>query len=463
LAHQYPVRVQKGNIYAAAGRWYLRYYDATGKRQTQQLGKLSEYPTKESIQAVAAPILAKVNDARFGSLGRFILPYDGGPELEHSLRVQRIQRPHIYRISDSWYVRFRNLAGTRESRFLGLTSDYATRESVEPLAFPILLEARKHRYAVSKLGHFVEDIYLPAVHGRIRPSTFKSYVGLWRGISGRCAEWSLRGVRTLDIQNLLDGHAHDNPHLRKASLQHLKHFLSGVFRHAIRLGLFDAMNPATNVLLPCAPEARETYAYGLGEIEAMARVLPELASTIVLTAAFTGLRLGELRAMTWENLDLTAPASYKVTSSIWCGRVTAPKTAKSRATIPIIPQLATRLKDHQARCGNPATGPIFRTDGGAPLELDKFAVREIVPRLKAADIEWKGWHAFRRGIASNLFQLGVGDLVVQRILRHSRVIVTREHYVKIRDPQVEQAMRQLSTAAEHVFRPRLEEPAIAAD
>jgi hypothetical protein len=33
--------------------------------------------------------------------------------------------------------------------------------------------------------------------------------------------------------------------------------------------------------------------------------------------------------------------------------------------------------------------------------------------------EWKGWHAFRRGLASNLNRLGIDDSVTQAILRHS--------------------------------------------
>jgi hypothetical protein len=33
---------------------------------------------------------------------------------------------------------------------------------------------------------------------------------------------------------------------------------------------------------------------------------------------------------------------------------------------------------------------------------------------------WHGWHGFRRGIASNLYELGANDNVVQRILRHAK-------------------------------------------
>jgi len=75
-----------------------------------------------------------------------------------------------------------------------------------------------------------------------------------------------------------------------------------------------------------------------------------------------------------------------------------------------------------------------------------MALRVIRPMLKVAGIEWHGWHAFRRGVASNLFQLGVDELTVQRILRHSKVQVTRERYIKVRDERAEQAMAAFEAA-----------------
>ncbi len=43
---------------------------------------------------------------------------------------------------------------------------------------------------------------------------------------------------------------------------------------------------------------------------------------------------------------------------------------------------------------------------------------------------WHGWHAFRRGLATNLHTLGVDDKTIQAILRHSNVGLTMNVYVK---------------------------------
>jgi len=49
---------------------------------------------------------------------------------------------------------------------------------------------------------------------------------------------------------------------------------------------------------------------------------------------------------------------------------------------------------------------------------------------------------FRRGIASNLYELGADEKVVQRILRHAKSHVTKERYIKAFDPAVLAAMKK---------------------
>ena len=53
---------------------------------------------------------------------------------------------------------------------------------------------------------------------------------------------------------------------------------------------------------------------------------------------------------------------------------------------------------------------------------------------------------FRRGLASNLNRLGVDDSVIQRILRHSNVATTQNHYIKTASPDAIAAMRRFADA-----------------
>jgi len=55
---------------------------------------------------------------------------------------------------------------------------------------------------------------------------------------------------------------------------------------------------------------------------------------------------------------------------------------------------------------------------------------------------WHGWHAARRGLGTNLYQLGVPDKVIQAILRHSNVNVTLSYYIKPQSTDVIAAMEK---------------------
>ena len=78
------------------------------------------------------------------------------------------------------------------------------------------------------------------------------------------------------------------------------------------------------------------------EVRALVRAAaPELDEAIYLTAAFTGLRLGELLALTWRDVDF-AGSVVRVRASYAAGVLTTPKVGKVRA-VPMVPDVALVL------------------------------------------------------------------------------------------------------------------------
>jgi len=75
-----------------------------------------------------------------------------------------------------------------------------------------------------------------------------------------------------------------------------------------------------------------------------------------------------------------------VSSSIWHGIESDPKTEKSKAPIPVIPRLAKMLEAHRVRIGNPIGGPIFPNGNGKPICLDAVARRIIIPALNVCGV-----------------------------------------------------------------------------
>jgi integrase len=124
---------------------------------------------------------------------------------------------------------------------------------------------------------------------------------------------------------------------------------------------------------------------------------------------------------------------------LWCDRsaVQAAAAASSRSSAP------TR-GGRFARCFSIcASGWIFPNTIGGALDLDNLADRIIKPVLKANGPQWKGWQAYRRGLATNLKRLGIPDTVIQAILRHTDVGTKQRFYIKTVREDVKDAMKQL--------------------
>jgi integrase len=90
------------------------------------------------------------------------------------------------------------------------------------------------------------------------------------------------------------------------------------------------------------PRSGEISVFSPEEVWALVRAAgSEQDGAIYLTAAFTGLRMGELLALCWRDVDF-AGSTIRVRASYYLGRVTTPKSGKVRA-VPMAPDVAAAL------------------------------------------------------------------------------------------------------------------------
>jgi len=386
----------------------------------------------------------------------------------------RKQAGQVIRIGDRWYVRYwerRNIGGTIERKRVTHQLGPITTRGKRPPA-DIVAEAERHMATINSgtipadrivtISDFVERVYLPWVELHKRPSTVKGYRDHWEDhLKPLCGEVWLKDARTFHVQGWLNQIA--TAKLSRNTLKHIKSTISAIFTLAKQQDYFQGENPARDTAIdPRASEPQETYAYSLEELQTIISLLPEPVSTAFTVAGYMGLRHGEIQGLLWENYR---DGEIYISRSIWNGKVSDPKTRKGRAPVPVIRQLADRLEMHRLRCGNPQSGPIFANSLRRPLALDSLVRRVILPALnrceRCAKAEadhgqadhafkrdqripgWHGWHAARRGLGSNLYRLGVHELVIQRILRHANVSTTASYYIKSAADDVRNAMAKL--------------------
>lgn len=216
--------------------------------------------------------------------------------------------------------------------------------------------------------------------------------------------------------------------LGKRSLQHIKSFLSGVYTFARTHGYFDGANPVAGTKLPKTPEPEDTYAYSDGEEQKMLKVVKSAKGRLAIAvASWTGVDKGELEALRWEDFE---GGDLYIRRKIWCGTEKEPKTGARKAPIPVIPHLQKMIDQYRKSARSPTEGWVFTASHGKkPIRMDNLSKREIKPDLKTAKLEWHGWHAFRRGLATNL--------------RHGDIATTQKHYAKTLPSSMRKAMQKL--------------------
>ena len=385
-----------------------------------------------------------------------------------------MQRGHVFKFRKSWFLKYYDVQLTNGVRVMKrackklapVNAVYRTKSDVRTLADKILNPINTGAVTPESsmlVVDFVEKVFLPYVQRELRPSTYKNYRKdlFEKHIKNRLGNLRLRDFKTVHGQRLL----RDIPAGRTTMLR-AKAMLSSAFKHARREGILDNENPMRDTSVVGRPAKFKGPVYSLEEIEGLL-IAPYgddgTARTVVATAALTGLRLSELRALRWSDFD---GEMVRVARSVWRTHIGPPKTEDSEATVPVLPLLQKVLEKY--RKSAPDDAYIFAGERrGAPLNLANLAARVIKPAIETCikcqkarsdhkkeshgfewdkKQRWKGWHAFRRGLASNLYSLGIQPKVIQAILRHSDIGTTLSYYVQTPDEETREALQQIESA-----------------
>ena len=136
---------------------------------------------------------------------------------------------------------------------------------------------------------------------RYKPSAIRGYEKSMRlRVLPEFGNTRLSDVRRIDVQDFVDSMLADG--LGASTIHTTLHPLRAIFRRALTRGDLAA-NPCSGVELPTARGRRERFA-SPAEAEALIAVAPESDRAIWATAFYAGLRLGELRGLRTEDVDL---------------------------------------------------------------------------------------------------------------------------------------------------------------
>jgi integrase len=192
-------------------------------------------------------------------------------------------------------------------------------------------------------------------------------------------------------------------------------------------------NPVLDVELPKAPTYTQTRYLTAAEVWALvdhARPgeLHALDRAMYLTAAMTGLRIGELQALDWRSVDFVhARIRVRRTWDRKAKTFTRPKSRRSERAVPMPDVVAGEL----ARLGaiDPEPDALVFAD---PATSAPIGWRRMYERLRAAlraaglDVSF-GFHALRHSYGTALAAQGVPMRTLQEWMGHKDIQTTQRY------------------------------------
>ncbi len=212
----------------------------------------------------------------------------------------------------------------------------------------------------------------------------------------------------------------------------IRNIMSAVFNHAMRYEWLDS-NPI-KLVRQSAKRERTPDVLELAELQLLLSNLDVRERTLVLLDAATGLRVSELLALRWEDVDFKT-LELRVTRSIWHQVVGNCKTEASAKPVPLDSYLAEDLLEWRRTSPYPMSHDwVFASPtmkGKQPYWPDNLMKRYIRPVVQKAGIHKRvGWHTFRHSFGTLLKANGEDIKTVQELLRHANSRITLEVYTQ---------------------------------
>jgi integrase len=192
-------------------------------------------------------------------------------------------------------------------------------------------------------------------------------------------------------------------------------------------------NPCVGAELPAIPEATEIRFLTLDEVDlliahARGGVFQTLDRALYLTAAMSGLRLGELVALRWRDIDWTA-ARIRVRQNYVRGKYGSPKSRRSTRSVPMADEIGGELdRLFKASAYTAEDDLVFAHPvHGKPLTKANVTRRVHKALADAGLDETHVFHDLRHTFGTRMAAAGVPLRTLQEWMGH-RHISTTERY-----------------------------------
>jgi integrase len=230
--------------------------------------------------------------------------------------------------------------------------------------------------------------------------------------------------------------------------------LSRILGKAIESG-YLTRNPC-NIRGATAEPAPEMRFATVAEVAALADAIPPRFRALVLVAAYTGLRWGELAGLRVKRVDLlhgqitVAEQLLEVRGRLAFGPT---KTGAGLRTVTLPSVAAEALAEHLSLYAEAGPqGLVFSAERGGPIRRSNFTRRVWIPTTRAAGVEGLRFHDLRHTAAILAVAAGAStrELMVWMGHSSSAAALRYQHVMAGRDGAIAAALDELIQATSAV-------------
>ena len=296
---------------------------------------------------------------------------------------------------------------------------------------PMSVEQLVEHYTAKELAENSKKAYSTS-------AVYKVYLKTW--ILPRWGSYRIQNVKTIAVEEWLD-----NLPLTNGTKAKIRNIMSALFRHAMRNEWTDK-NPIS-LVRQSAKREQAPEVLDVQDIQSLLSQLPEPYRTMVFSAASTGLRVSELLALKWSDINFDS-LEISLNRAVVHQVVGDLKTEASRKPIPVARQLAESLRNLRLRSVyNQGDDWVFASPemgGKQPYWPENLLRRHIRPAAIKAGISKRiGWHTFRHSYATLLKANGEDVKIVQESLRHANSRITLDTYTQATTPAKRRAQSKV--------------------
>ncbi len=258
-----------------------------------------------------------------------------------------------------------------------------------------------------------------------KPATLRSYEqGFNKRVIPALGERHLREITRPELQQLV-------ARWRKAGMSpsRIRNSINGVralYRHAMTHTDLHT-NPTIGLALPAVRGQRD-HVVAPEQAARLIDALDHPESAIWALAVYAGLRLGEIRALRWTDIDLTENVLHITRGWDQNEGEIAPKSRAGTRDIPIYRPLRAQLTQQRLR-SNPDAVLVFPADRNP---LDPFSPNQAYKHARQTwateGLEPLGLHEARHCAASFMIAAGLNLKAISTFMGHSTITVTLDRY-----------------------------------